>query len=68
MPDLPFGDPLLFGDLAEFGVVQHDVGDVHVVLGQRGELHGVLAEPAIAANADDLTTVADRGPCSHGCW
>ena len=54
LPDLPLTRPLLLRDLAQLVVVQQHMGDVHVVLDGRGELHGVLTEAAIAGDGDHL--------------
>ena len=67
LPDFPLGGSLLFGDLSELVVVQQDMGDVHVVLGQCGQLHGVLTKATVAADADDLATIANGSPRSHRC-
>ena len=55
---------MLLGDLAEFTVVEQDVGDVHAVFHRRGEIGKILAEAAVAGDRDDGAIGGGR-PCPH---
>jgi hypothetical protein len=49
-------------ELCEFVVVEQDVPDQHGVLDRGGQLHGVLSEPAVTGDRNDLALAANGGP------
>ena len=53
---------LLAADLAELRIVEHDVGHVHVVLDQCGDLGEILSQPAVAGDRDDRPSASGGGP------
>ena len=48
LPDRPVTSALFLGNLAEFGIVEKDMGDIHAVLDGGGEIHRILPEAAVA--------------------
>ena len=66
LSDRPLSSPLFFADLAQLAVVENDVGDVHVVLDRRGQLHGVLAESTVSGHTHDGPAVTHSRPRADG--
>ena len=60
LPHMPVRSALLLRDLAKFAIVEHDVGDVHIVLHRGVDLCEVLAESAVTGHRDDLAPAEAR--------
>ena len=54
LPHVPMPRALLLADLAQLAVVEDDVGHVHPVLHQGGEVRQVLPQAAVPGHRDDL--------------